>query len=76
VRELAAALLEETEFQVVEASSTEEALSYLGEQASEVALALIDIKLPCQIDGVELARTIGAQSWKITSLILVRACLI
>jgi len=58
VRELAAALLEETDLRVVEASSAEEALDYLRDHAEEVAFLFADIRLPCLMSGVDLARTV------------------
>jgi CheY-like chemotaxis protein len=57
VRDLAAAILEETDLKVVEADSAEEALHYLRENAANVALLFTDIRLPCLMDGVDLART-------------------
>jgi CheY-like chemotaxis protein len=59
LRALAAALLEETDLGVVEASSAEEALHYLTHQAGEVAFLFADVKLPCAMDGVDLARTVS-----------------
>jgi CheY-like chemotaxis protein len=59
LRDLAAALLEETRMRVEEASSAEEALHYLKEHADEVAFAFVDVRLPCLMDGVDLARTIS-----------------
>ncbi len=59
LRDLAAALLEETNLAVVEASSAEQALQYLRTRADGVAFAFIDIRLPCLMDGVDLARTIN-----------------
>ncbi len=58
VRGLAAALLEETDLKVVEASSAEEALDYLRNHAEEVAFLFADVRLPCLMDGVDLARTV------------------
>jgi CheY-like chemotaxis protein len=58
LRTLAAALLEETDLNVVEASSGEEALHYLHHHAGEVAFLFSDVKLPCLMDGVDLARTV------------------
>ena len=58
-RHLAAALLEETDLQVVEADSAEEALHYLRQHAQNVALVFAD-SLPCIMDGVELARSISS----------------
>jgi CheY-like chemotaxis protein len=58
VRGLAAALLEETDLKVVEAASAEEALNYLRDHAEEVAFLFADIRLPCLMNGVDLARTV------------------
>src|SRR5215213_10822539 len=55
---LAAALLEETDLHVVEASSGEEALHYLHHHADEVAFLFADVRLPCLMSGVDLARTV------------------
>lgn len=59
LRDLAAALLEETDLDVAEATSAEEALALLKTRADAVAFAFIDIRLPCLMDGVDLARTIN-----------------
>jgi CheY-like chemotaxis protein len=59
VRSLAAAILEETDLRVIEADSAEEALHYLRDNAEAVALVFADIRLPCLMDGVDLARTIN-----------------
>ncbi|GEO19010.1 response regulator [Microvirga aerophila] len=58
LRELAAALLEETDLQVVEAASAEEALDYLRAHGEEVAFLFADVRLPCLMSGVDLARTV------------------
>jgi CheY-like chemotaxis protein len=58
VRGLAAALLEETDLRVVETSSAEEALDYLRYHAEEVAFLFADVRLPCLMSGVDLARTV------------------
>jgi CheY-like chemotaxis protein len=58
VRGLAAALLEETDLRVVETSSAEEALDYLRDHAEEVAFLFADVRLPCLMTGVDLARTV------------------
>ena len=55
---LAAALLEETDLRVVEASSAEEALHYLNHHAGDVVFLFADVRLPCLMDGVDLARTV------------------
>jgi CheY-like chemotaxis protein len=57
VRELAGAVLEESDLRVVETVSAEEALAYIKEHAHEVALIFADVNLPCLMDGVDLART-------------------
>ncbi|ACL55123.1 response regulator [Methylobacterium nodulans] len=59
LRDLAAALLEETDLRVVEAASGEEALDYLRERADEVAFVFADVRLPNLVDGVDLARMIA-----------------
>lgn len=58
VRGLAAALLEETDLKVVETASAEEALNYLRDHAEDVAFLFADIRLPCLMNGVDLARTV------------------
>jgi DNA-binding NtrC family response regulator len=58
VRDLAAALLEESNLQVVETSSAEEALDFLRRHAEEVAFLFADVRLPCLMSGVDLARTV------------------
>jgi CheY-like chemotaxis protein len=59
VRDLAAAVLEETDLRVVEADSAEEALYYLREHAAEVAFLFADIRLPCLMNGIDLARIVS-----------------
>ncbi len=62
VRNLAAAILEETDMTVAEAASAEEALDFLDEHGPEVAMMFVDVRLPGRMDGVDLAR-IAAESW-------------
>ena len=57
VRSLAAALIEETDLDVVEEDSAEGALAYLKHYAAGVALLFADIRLH-RMDGVELARIV------------------
>jgi CheY-like chemotaxis protein len=57
-RSLAAALLEETDLQVVEVSSGEEALHYLHHHAGEVVFVFSEVRLPCLMDGLDLARLV------------------
>jgi CheY-like chemotaxis protein len=56
IRELAAALLEDTELDVVEVESADAAVAYLRERGGEVAMMFADIRLPGTMDGVQLAR--------------------
>jgi len=56
VRDLAAALLEETPLDVVEVESAEAALECLQERGGEVAMLFADVRLPGEMDGVQLAR--------------------
>ena len=56
VRDLAAALLEETELDVVEVESADAALAYLQERGGEVAMLFADVRLPGDMDGVQLAK--------------------
>jgi len=56
VRELAAALLEETALDVVEVESAEAALDCLQERGGDVAMIFADIRLSGSMDGVQLAK--------------------
>src|SRR5215218_8805293 len=56
VRELAAALLEETDLRVVECEDAEQAMAVLLREGDNVAMLFTDIRLPGLIDGVDLAR--------------------
>jgi CheY-like chemotaxis protein len=58
VRSLAATVLEESDLRVVEASSGEEALDYLRVHAGEVVFLFTDVRLPCLMSGVDLARNV------------------
>jgi len=58
VRQFAATLLEETDMDVFEASSAEEALHYLERHGREVALLFADVRLPCLMNGLDLARKV------------------
>jgi CheY-like chemotaxis protein len=69
VRALAAALLEETDLKIVEASSGEEALHYLHHHADQVAFLFTDVRLPCLMSGVDLARIVKLK-WPWISTVL------
>jgi DNA-binding NtrC family response regulator len=58
VRNLAAAMLEETELEVVEVESAEKALAFLERHGPAVALIFADVWLSGAIDGVELAQIV------------------
>ncbi len=69
VRGLAAALLEETDLQVVETSSAEEALDYLRANGRNVAFLFASVRLPCLMNGFDLARVVSLQwPWVRTAL--------
>jgi CheY-like chemotaxis protein len=56
VRALAAVLLEETPLDVVEVESAEAALNCLQDRGGEVAMMFADVRLPGEMDGVQLAK--------------------
>ena len=56
LRDLAAALLEETELDVVDVESADAAVAYLQERGGEVAMMFADVRLPGDMDGVQLAK--------------------
>ena len=69
VRELAAALLEETALDVVEVDSAEAALDCLQDRGGEVAMIFADIRLPGMMDGVQLARA-ACTLWPTIQIVL------
>jgi DNA-binding NtrC family response regulator len=60
LRELGAALLEETGLRVAECVDAEEAMAVLAREGDNVALVFADIRLPGLLDGVDLAKRIKA----------------
>jgi DNA-binding NtrC family response regulator len=60
LRELAAALLEETDLRVMECENAEEAFSILCRDGDDVAMIFVDIRLPGVLDGMDLARRVRA----------------
>jgi DNA-binding NtrC family response regulator len=58
-RFLAAEMLEETGFRVIEAETAERALAILNDRADEVSVVFSDVRTPGPIGGFELARIIG-----------------
>jgi len=58
LRELAAALLEETDLRVVECEDAEQAFAVLCREGEDVALIFADVRLPGLLDGMDLARRV------------------
>ncbi|GJD30894.1 Sensor histidine kinase RcsC [Methylobacterium adhaesivum] len=58
-RYLAAEMLEETGFRVLEAETAERALAILKDRGEEVSVVFSDVRTPGPIGGFELARIIG-----------------
>ncbi|MBM1173859.1 response regulator [Microvirga arabica] len=69
VRALAGALLEETPLEVVEVESAEAALDCLQERGGEVAMMFADVRLPGEMDGVQLARA-ACKLWPTVRVVL------
>lgn len=69
VRDLAAALLEETELDVVEVGSADAALAYLTHHGGEVAMMFADIRLPGTTDGNQLAKA-ACTLWPTVRIVL------
>ena len=69
VRELGAALLEETDLRVVECEDAEQAMAVMAREGENVALVFSDIRLPGLLDGVDLARRIKAL-WPHVSMVV------
>jgi len=58
IRDLATAVLEETDLGVIACDNAEEALSVLERDDVTVALLFADVRLPGPMDGVSLAQTV------------------
>src|SRR4051794_27644282 len=58
VRELAAALLEESELRVVECEDAEQAFASLCKFGEDIVLVFADVRLPGLLDGVDLAQRV------------------
>ena len=69
LRELGAALLEETKLRVVECADAEEAMAVMAREGEDVALVFADVRLPGVLDGVDLARRVKAL-WPHVSMIV------
>lgn len=68
-RFLAAEMLEETGFEVIEAETAERALDILEERGDDVAVVFSDVRTPGKIGGFELARIIGV-TWPKVQILL------
>jgi DNA-binding NtrC family response regulator len=69
VRALAAVLLEETPLDVVEVETAEAALDCLQERGGEVAMMFADVRLPGEMDGVQLAKA-ACKLWPTVRIVL------
>jgi len=69
VRDLAVALLEETDLDVVEIASAEDALAYLQEHGEDVAMIFADIRLAGKMDGMHLAKA-ACTLWPTVRIVL------
>ena len=69
VRELAGALLEESDLRVVECEDAEQALATLCKHGDEIALIFADVRLPGLLDGVDLALRVKVLWPRITMLV-------
>jgi DNA-binding NtrC family response regulator len=63
------ALLEETELRVIGMDTAEEALTYLRQDAHQVAFVFTDIGLPFVMDGIDLAWAVN-QEWPWISILV------
>jgi DNA-binding response OmpR family regulator len=68
VRNLAAAIMEESEVDVVEVETAEEAIAYMRQHGGEVAALFVDLNLPGLMDGMDLARAVHSR-WPDTAII-------
>ena len=69
VRELAAALLEEFPLRVQETESAEDALAFMQQHGSEVALIFADVRLSGSMDGVQMAKAV-CKLWPSVKVVL------
>jgi len=59
VRDLATAVLEESDLDVIACASAEAAISVLERAGGHVALLFADVKLGAGMDGIDLAKAVG-----------------
>jgi CheY-like chemotaxis protein len=58
LRELAAALLEESDLRVMECEDAEEAFAAVNKHGDDIALIFVDVRLPGLLDGIDFARRV------------------
>jgi CheY-like chemotaxis protein len=69
LRELAGALLEETDLRVVECEDAEQALAFLNREGDTVAMMFVDVRLPGLLDGLDLVRR-ARRLWSEISIVV------
>jgi DNA-binding response OmpR family regulator len=69
IRNLAAAVLEESDVDVVEFATAEDAAVYVREHGHEIAALFANVQLPGPMNGMELARSVHA-GWPEIALIV------
>ena len=69
LRELAAALLEESDLRVVECEDAEQAFATLCNHGEDIALIFADVRLPGLLDGVDLAQRVKVLWPRITMVV-------
>jgi DNA-binding NtrC family response regulator len=69
VRDLATALLEETDLRVVACDDAEKAMAVMVREGENVALVFTDVRLPGLLDGIDLARRVKAL-WPHVSMVV------
>jgi CheY-like chemotaxis protein len=69
LREVAAAVLRQTDLRIVTCEDSEEAFATLCKQGNEVAFIFTDIHLPGILDGVDLVRRVGVLWPRVTVIV-------
>jgi CheY-like chemotaxis protein len=69
LREVAAAVLRQTDLRIVTCEDSEEAFATLCKQGNEVAFIFTDIHLPGVLDGVDLVHRVGVLWPRVTVIV-------
>jgi CheY-like chemotaxis protein len=69
LREVAAAVLQQTDLRIVTCEDSEEAFATLCKHGNEVAFIFTDIHLPGILDGVDLVRRVGVLWPRVTVIV-------